>query len=149
MEEELFTHSFFPNSTVILSFVDLRWAQLYVSLVLAMFLFWILPSAIAHHKGLPWLSLDLWYNTKRTHLVRQVPTTNYKHKHDLMWLLLMEQKNIKTWNDFSKLTMGEFEICWRLGAFYPTGCVFLIYIFACMYIYMHFHETNFPQFTSI
>ena len=34
MEEEVFTHSFFPNSTVILSFVNLRWAQLYVSLVL-------------------------------------------------------------------------------------------------------------------
>ena len=37
MEEELFTHSFFPNSTVILSFVDLRWAQLYVSLVFGYF----------------------------------------------------------------------------------------------------------------
>ena len=33
MEEVLVTHSLFPNSTVRLSFVDLRWAQLYVSLV--------------------------------------------------------------------------------------------------------------------
>ena len=31
--------------------------------------------------------------------------------------------------------MGEFEICWRLGAFYPTGCTFIIYIYACMYLY--------------
>ena len=133
MEEELFTHSFFPNSTVILSFVDLRWAQLYVSLVLAMFLFWILPSAIAHHKGLPWLSLDLWYNTKRTHLVRQVPTTNYKHKHDLMWLLLMEQDKILKW--FLKAHNGgvwDMLETWRILPYR----LYIYNIHICMYVYI-------------
>ena len=50
---------------------------------------------------------------------------------------------IKPWNDFSKLTMGEFEICWRLGAFYPTGCTFIIYIYAFTFTKI------FSQFTPI
>ena len=54
MEEELFTHSLFPNSTVILSFVDLRLAQLYVSLVLSR------PSVNYFKNSLKSLVMMLW-----------------------------------------------------------------------------------------
>ena len=36
--------------------------------------------------------------------------------------------------------MGEFEICWRLGAFYPTGCTFIIYIYAFTFTKQSFHN---------
>ena len=88
----------------------------------------------SHYQGIPWLSLELWYNTKRTHLVRQVPTTNYKHKHDLMWLLLMEQDKILKW--FLKAHNGgvwDMLETWRILPYR----LYIYNIHICMYVYIH------------